>query len=200
MTLLSALSAQLDKAEAAINDLGELAGLREKLASQRQSLLAESREEAARTQTDKLYNDALAALNRGDLAGARQESAALQQLYDHLVQEYEVRIVSRPDLPSGIRRTLPNRPGVRNYYVVVEAVTSQGKRLTVPITSEENGKTYNVQQWGLRVDESLYDKIRRDKLDDGIIQNNRFGVKERGYLTPQYLMPTTGGAIPVVRE
>ncbi len=95
--LLSGVSGQLDKAEAAINDLGELAGLREKLANQRQSLLAESREEAARTQTDKLYNDALAALNRGDLAGARQESTALQQLYDHLVQEYEVRIVSRPD-------------------------------------------------------------------------------------------------------
>ena len=199
-TLVSAVNAQLDKAEAAIHDLGELAGLRDKLASQRQSLLAESREEAARTQTDKLYSDALAALNRGDLAAARRESTALQELYDHLVQEYEVRIVSRPDLPSGIRRTLPNRPGVRNYYVVVEAVTSQGKRLTVPITSEENGKTYNVQHWGQRVDESLYDKIRRDKLDDGIIQNNRFGVKERGYLSPQYLMPTTGGAIPVVRE
>ncbi len=95
---------------------------------------------------------------------------------------------------------MPNRPGVQNYYLVVEAVTPQGKRLTVPITSEENGKTYTVQQWGLRVDESLYDKIRQDKLDDGIIQNNRFGMKERGYLTPRYLMPTTGGAIPVVRE
>ena len=198
--LLQSAVAKLNSAETAINNLSEVAGLREKLASQRQSLLAESREEAARTQTDKLYNDALAALNRGDLAGARQESEALQQLYDHLVQEYELRIVSRPGVPSGIRRTLPNRPGVQNYYIVVEAVTPQGKRLTVPITSEENGKTYNVQQWGLRVDESLYDKIRRDKLDDGIIQNNLFGIKERGYLSPRYLMPTMGGAIPVVKE
>jgi hypothetical protein len=89
---------------------------------------------------------------------------------------------------------------VSNYYVIVEAVTPQGKRLTVPITSEENGRVYNVQQWGLRVDESLYDKIRQDKLDDGIIQNNRFGLKQRGYLPPQYLMPTTGGTIPVVGE
>jgi TolA-binding protein len=198
--LLNGVTVQLDKAETAVSDLSEVAGIREKLASQRQSLLAESREETARSQTEKLYSDALAALNRGDLAKARQESAALQELYDHLVQEYELRIVSRPDIPSGIRRTLPNRPGVRNYYVIVEAVTPQGKRLTVPITSEENGRTYNVQQWGLRVDESLYEKIRRDKLDDGIIQDNRFGRKERSYLTPQYLMPTTGGAIPVVKE
>ncbi len=108
MTLVTDVMAQLDKAEAAINDLGELAGLREKLASQRQSLLAESREEAARTQTEKLYNDALAALNQGDMAGARQESAALQQLYDQLVQEYELRIVSRPERPAasgGLCRT-----------------------------------------------------------------------------------------------
>jgi hypothetical protein len=84
--------------------------------------------------------------------------------------------------------------------LVVEAITPQGKRLTMPITSEENGKIYEVQQWGLRVDESLYDKVRQDKLDDGIIENNLFGIKERGYLTPRYLMPTTGGAIPVVKE
>ena len=31
--------------------------------------------------------------------------------------------------------------------------------------------------------------------DDGIIQNNRFGVKKRGFLQPDYLMPTTGDAI-----
>jgi Family of unknown function (DUF6384) len=195
--LLQKAVAQLDSAEAAINNLGELGGLREKLASQRQSLLAESREEAGHTQTEKLYNDALAALNRGDLTGARQGSEALQQLYDHLVQEYEIRIVSRPGMLTGIRRVLPDNPEVKNYYIVVEAVTPQGKRLTVPITSEENGKTYNVQQWGMRVDESLYEQVRRDKLDDGIIQNNRFGIKERGYLTPRYLMPTTGRAIPM---
>ncbi len=198
--LLQGLTRELDKAEAGLNGLGELARLRDKIAGQRQSLLQASREEAARTRTEKLSADALAALDRGDLAGARQASGALQQLYDQLIQEYDIRVVSRPDRPSGLRRTLPNRPGVRNYYVVVEAVTPQGKRLTVPITSEENGRTYKVQEWGVRVDESVYEQIRRDKLDDGVIQQNRFGVKERGFLTPQYLMPTTGGAIPGVKE
>jgi hypothetical protein len=198
--LLKNVASQLDNAEAALNNLGELPGLREKLASQRQSLLAASKEEAARVQTEKIYSDALADLNRGDVAGAQQESGAMQQLYERLVEEYEIRIVSRSGVPSGIRRTLPNRPGVQNYYLVVEAINPQGKRLPMPITSEENGKTYKVQQWGMRVDESLYDKVRRDKLDDGIIENNLFGIKERGYLTPRYLMPTTGGAIPVVKE
>ena len=45
------------------------------------------------------------------------------------------------------------------------------------------------------MDEDLFEQVAADKRDDGIIQNNRFGVKKRGYLTPEYLMPTTGAAI-----
>ena len=173
----------------------ELAGLRGKLVVQRESLLAESQEDAARGQAEKLYADALAALNSANAQGARNGLAALQELYGRVVQEYELRIVSRPNTPSGVWREPQIRAGARNYYVIVEAVTPKGERLTLPITSEEDGTTRNVSQWGLRVDDALFERIRRDKTEDGIIQNNRFGVKERGYLTPHYLMPTTGGAI-----
>jgi hypothetical protein len=47
----------------------------------------------------------------------------------------------------------------------------------------------------LRVDESLFERIAADKQDDGIIQQSWFGVKRRGYLTPEYLLPTTGAAL-----
>ena len=194
-SLVREMNAHLDKAGAAMTGLSELAVLPAKLASQRNTLLADSRDEAARAQTEKLYADATAALNRGDVQGALHGSAALQQLQDQVEQEYVLRIVSRPGTQSGVWRTPPNRPGTRNYYVIVEAVTPPGERLTMPITSEEDGTTKNVQEWGLRVDAATFDAVRRDKTDDGIIQNNRFGVKQRGYLKPQYLMPTTGGAI-----
>ncbi len=193
--LLSDLSVHLDKAETALAGLSELATLRGKLAGQRRSLLAESREDGVRGRAEKLYADAVAAINRGDLQEARKGSADLQELYGRVVQEYELRITSRPGSPSGIWRDLQNNPGVRNYYIIVEAVTAPGERLALPITSEEDGTTRIVSQWGLRVDGAAFEKIRRDKLDDGIIQQNRFGVKERGYLTPRYLMPTTGKAI-----
>ncbi len=193
--MLNDVQAHLDKAEGAVADLSALTMLREKLAGQLRSLLAESREDAAREQAEKLYADALAALNSGDVQGARKGSSVLQELYGRVIQEYELRIVSRPGAQSGVWREPPNRSGARNYYVIVEAVTPKGERLTMPITSEEDGATRNVSQWGLRVDGSLFEKIRRDKADDGIIQNNRFAVKTRGTLTPRYLMPTTGGAI-----
>jgi hypothetical protein len=193
--LVEELNAHLKKAEAALTGLTELATLPQKLASQRNSLLAASRGEAARTETEKLYAEASAALDRGDVQGALRGSAALQNLQNQVEQEYTLRIVSRPKTPSGAWRVPPNRPGARNYYIIVEAVTPDGKRLTLPITSEEDGSTRDVQQWGLRVDAATFDAVRRDKQDDGIIENNRFGVKKRGYLKPEYLMPTTGGAI-----
>ncbi|RTZ97910.1 MAG: hypothetical protein DSY89_10295, partial [Deltaproteobacteria bacterium] len=96
---------------------------------------------------------------------------------------------------SGIYRVPANNPSARNYYIIVEAVTPDGKRLSLPVTSEEDSRPQMVSKWGLRVSASFFDKIKRDKMDDGIIQNNRFGVKKRGYLTLEYLVPTTGAAI-----
>ena len=58
-----------------------------------------------------------------------------------------------------------------------------------------DGQTRNVKQWGLRVKDSVFEQIKRDKEDDGIISRNVFGIKRRGYLQPQYLISTTGSAI-----
>ncbi|MFZ2087396.1 MAG: DUF6384 family protein [Desulfobaccales bacterium] len=194
-SLLKEMSGHLDKAKAALAGLTELTVLPQKLSSQRNTLLAESRDDKARSQAEKLYADATEALGRGDVQGALKSSTALKQLQDQVLQEYDLRIVSRPGGQSGVWRQPPKRPGTRNYYVIVEAVTPKGERLTLPITSEEDGSIRNVRQWGLRVDPDTFDKVSRDKADDGIIQNNRFGVKQRGYLDPSYLIPTTGGAI-----
>ena len=193
--LIAALSGHLDNAEKAATALDELKILPEKLKEQLDRALAESRENDARRQAEKLYNDAMTDLARGDVAAAQNGYVLLQQLYDQLVQEYELRIVSRKDVRSGVWRVPQNNPNARNYYVIVEAVTADGKRLTVPVISEEDGKTHVVKQWGLRVKSSVFEQIKRDKMDDGIINKNVFGQKKRGYLKPRYLIPTTGGAI-----
>jgi len=88
-----------------------------------------------------------------------------------------------------------HNPNARNYYIIVEAVTADDRTLTLPVRNEEDGRTYNVSKWGLRVDKQLYHQIAADKQDDGIIQNRDFGVKRRGLLAPEYVMPTTGAAI-----
>ncbi len=193
--LISALSVHLDSAEKAVVALDELKILPEKLIGQRDRILSEAQQKDAERQAQKLYNDAMAALERGDVAAAQNGYALLKQLYDQLVLEYQLRIVSREGVRSGVWRVPQNNPNARNYYVIVEAVTADGNRLELPITSEEDGKTHTVKQWGLRVKESVFEQIKRDKMDNGIIDNNVFGLKKRGYLQPQYLIATTGGAI-----
>jgi hypothetical protein len=175
--------------------LQELKAMPARLSQQRDRVLAEAKEDAVRKRAEALYNEAIAGVSREDVQAVNQGYAALNDLYDQLVLEYQLRIVSRPDAPSGVWRVPENNPNVRNYYIIVEAVTNNNKRLSLPITSEEDGRTNTVEQWGLRVNQVVFEQVRRDKVDDGIINRNVFGVKRRGYLTLQHLFPTTGGAI-----
>ena len=67
--------------------------------------------------------------------------------------------------------------------------------MALPVTNEEDSKTQTVEMWGIRVSESVFNQIRQDKMDNGIIDKNRFGIKRRGLLTPEYQYPVAGGAI-----
>jgi hypothetical protein len=126
---------------------------------------------------------------------ARDAVAALTDLRTALEQEYTLRIVNRPGEKTGVWRIPDVNEQARNYYLIVEGVDAGGKILTVPIESEETGRTERVSKWGLRVKEDLFNAVAADKQDDGIIEKDRFGYKKRGHLVPEYEMPTTGGAI-----
>lgn len=88
-----------------------------------------------------------------------------------------------------------DNPSAKNYYLVVEAIGTNGEALSLPITSEEDGSTKTVKQWGIRVNEGDYAAVAADKQDDGIIQNRDIGIKERGLLEPRYSIPIPGGTI-----
>jgi len=175
--------------------LQELKAMPAKLARERDRIISEAREDGAKRKADALYKDAMAAVSGMDAAAVAKGYAGLRQLYTQLAQQYTLRIVSRQGERSGVWRVPANNPNARNYYLIVEAVTPEGKRLSLPITSEEDGKTRTVDKWGLRVKASLFEQVKRDKMDDGIINRKVVGVKKRGYLTPQYSIPTSGGAI-----
>jgi Family of unknown function (DUF6384) len=150
---------------------------------------------AGRERADILLADGKAALARENAAGAQQAIGDLEVLRADLRRAYTLRIVSRPGEPSGVWRVPPRNPTGRNFYLIVEPVTADGRVLTFPVTSEEDGRTETVSKWGVRVSEDVFDEIRRDKNDDGIVQRNRLGEKQRGRLDVEYLMPVLGGAI-----
>ena len=156
---------------------------------------AEAKTADARAKADQLVADGHAALLRQDLAEAKNAAAALDQLRADLRRNYEIMIVNRPGEASALFR-IPNRnTGSRNYYLIVEAIGADGKPIALPVRSEEDGTTKTVAKWGLRVSQQVFDSVRRDKDDDGIIQNRKVGEKPRGSLDVSYAIPVSGGAI-----
>jgi len=149
----------------------------------------------ARTVSQQIRDAGSTALRNEDTEAAKAALERLDQLRMALEQEYTIQIVSRPGAQSGIWRIPDLNQAAKNYYVVVEAVGPTGERLDVMVENEETGKSERVGTWGVRVDEVTFNAVKRDKQDDGIIENDRFGFKRRGYLKPAYEMPTSGGTI-----
>jgi hypothetical protein len=177
------------------------------LAAAHAAVLAEARVDAARTRADALLRDGQSALAAGQAAlqgsqdiiptsfavPARMALAGLQELRAKLVQTYQLRIVA--DGTTGFYR-IPNvNESARNYYIVVEAIAPGGRNLTMPVTNEEDGRSYNVNAWGLRVPQATFDAVAHDKTDNGIIENRIMGQKLRGELDPRYNMSVLGGAV-----
>ncbi|MGB5339131.1 MAG: DUF6384 family protein [Gammaproteobacteria bacterium] len=132
---------------------------------------------------DAQYDDARDAIDR------------LAQLRRQLGLAFTLQVISRPGEQSGVWRVPDVNTGARNYYLIVEAVDARGEVLSLPITSEETGKTTVVKTWGLRVDASEFERIRADKQDDGIIQERDVARKQPGQLNLDYRIRTSGAAI-----
>ncbi len=158
-------------------------------------VLAGTQEAAPREEAARLLAEGEAAARAGHVADARARRAALIELADRLAAAYTVRIVSRPGEPSGVWRVPAANPRARNYYLVVEAVDRNGRPVEVPVTSEEDGRTARTSRWGQRVSEEEFERVRRDKLDDGVIARPVIGEKAAGTLDTRWTVPTTGGAI-----
>ncbi|WP_114011638.1 DUF6384 family protein [Cohaesibacter intestini] len=157
--------------------------------------MAEAQTEAARKRVEQLQLDAQAALARSDAVAAKGALATLDSVRSMLVQSYDLRIVTGANERSGVYRIPDVNSGARNYYLIVEAVASDGALLSFPILNEETNKSEIVKKWGVRVPQATYNAVRDDKVDDGIVQKNILATKPRGALEPNYAMHVSGGAI-----
>ena len=170
-------------------------GLPRALRAEHDRVLAGTQDAAVRADAARLLAEGEAAARAGNLPEARARRTALNDLAARLAAAYSVRIVNRPGEPSAIWRVPAANPRARNYYLIVEAVDRDGRPVEVPITSEEDGRTARVARWGLRVPEAEFERVRRDKLADGIIDQPVIGQKVPGSLATQWTVQTSGGAI-----
>lgn len=180
---------------ARIAEQQELQDMPRMLQAERERVLAATGDASARQRADRLATEGEAAARASALGDAQARLAELRELQQVLAQEYTVRIVSRPGEPSGVWRVPQANPRARNYYLIVEALDRDGRPVQVPVTSEEDGRTARVSKWGLRVPEAEFERVRQDKLRDGVVDQPVVGVKRAGELQPSWTVPTSGGAI-----
>jgi hypothetical protein len=160
-----------------------------------QTIFEETKVQQAVVEAEAIRTRGKAFAAEGNRAGAEEAVTDLTALRDLLRQEYSLRIVNRAGEQSGFWTFPEVNTDATNYYLVVEALDTDGDKLSLPILNEENGETEVVATWGVRVPETVYDTVVVDKQDDGIIQNNELGRKSDGFLDVEYSVPVSGGAV-----
>jgi hypothetical protein len=157
--------------------------------------LAVAADEAGKERAAALLTEGERAIRLGDRDAMTKVGGELAALRNEITREYTLTIVSRRGESTGVWRRPPHGSQARNYYLIVEALTPDGSKLSLPVRNEETGATEVVSKFGVRVPEATFESVARDKRDDGIVQNSRFGMKRRGHLAVEYQMPFEGGFI-----
>lgn len=185
----------LQQAESRLSDLSSLGGLETALARALAALAGGNLSAAAQADVQVIHAQARQALAAGDVPLARGRIDRLNALAETVNQAYELRILSRPNEQSGVWRHPADNRNARNYYIIVEAIGPDGRPVELPVTSEEDQVQRRVSRFGIRVPQAVYDAVRADKLDNGLIDNPVFAVKRRGDLEPVYRHNVAGGYI-----
>ncbi len=152
------------------------------------------KEDEAKNMADSLYREGQNYVKVVKTASLQKTVQELQDLEAILNQECSIKIVNKNGVKSGIDRYFEDADGKRisGYYVIVEALDAKENVIPQIIKSEENGERKKVDLWGERVPQEVYEQVKRDKLDNGIIENDVFGEKERGYLNPKIIFEYNG--------
>ena len=176
---LQRVQAEIAAAGARVERHDRLAAYGADIARLHAAILADAVEDVARDGAAQLQRDADAQLAARDADGLDETRQRYRELHDLLVAEYEIVVT------GGVWRESNDDPDIRNYYLVVEARTGDGAPVLLAIRNEETGRTASVVEWGERVPQETYDRVGADRRDNGIIDDERFGFKRRGFVTAE---------------
>lgn len=162
------------------------------LTEARDKAVALASNDALKSRAQDLYGAGEVAIADKDITRAKASVAALDTLARTLGQSYNLRIVSRYGEASGVYLDSLTDGNIRNFYLIVEAVDASGAVLSVDIEDERDKVIERVNKFGVRVPQSVFNRVAADKKDDQIIQNDILGSKPRGVLSPSLTLD--GGA------
>ncbi len=141
----------------------------------------------------------------GDAKGIEAARAALAALEARLAEEYTVASVP-VDTVSGLHKNTIIRfvqqgggKKVSGYYLFVQARKPDGSVLPRRIHNDEDGTDRDVTTWAERIPGEVYERLKVDKLADGILDESAFAAKPKGRLDEEVLMPGPDGKTPLAR-
>ncbi len=150
------------------------------------AIVAAAVEDAAHERAAALKAIADSQLAARDADGLGETVRRYEELHTLLAAECEIVVT------GGVWRYSNDDPGIRNYYLLVQALGSDGQPVPFSIRNEETGVTRRVSVWGERVPQEVYDRVGADKQDNGIIDDEEFGFKRRGFITAERRYPDVG--------
>ncbi len=171
--------AGIDRADAAIERHTRLEALGADVIRLNAAVLAEAAEDLVRERAGDLAREAESHIAARDVDGLDDAARRYRDLLDAVSTEYRIVVT------GGVWRYPDGARDVRNHYLLVQALGTDGEPVPVTIRSEENDETRRVLQWGERVSQEVYDRVAADRADNGIIDDEEFGFKARGFVTAE---------------
>jgi len=166
-----------------------------------ESVAVISESTALNEQLEKLKSESETHFANKDLDKLNETEARLQKVMQRANEEFVLAVVAGEKNRSAFERNFEDESGKRlsGYYLVVQAKDSDGKILTRTILNVEDDKSYKVKQWAERVPRSVFDRLKKDKQEDGVLNETAFGKKERGKLKVEIIM-TDQNNLPITRS
>jgi hypothetical protein len=172
-----------DRVRAQVAQQAKIADTSARLAALLQKVRAEAVDPQTKSELETRIKAGQIDLPAGDFETLSSKLKSLEQIDAVLNATFHLRITTGPK--TGVQRTLRNTRG-QQWYIIVEAVDDNRKRVQYPITSAESGRTAYVSTWGEAVPDSVMQEVRKEKAARGFISNPEFGVKRRGTFQIDY--------------
>jgi hypothetical protein len=170
--------------------------LPDKLEQVYSSVKSVAKENLAITKADALYNDGKIQVKEINVANLENDVKQLSQLDEILRKDYQVNVVNKDGVKSGIDRYFNGN--ISSFYLIVEATDANDNVVPIQIKNIENGNISIVKLWGEQVPKEIYERIKEDKMSDGIVDDKLFSIKEKGYISDKIIMKGTDNR-PLIR-
>ena len=156
--------------------------------------------ESVNEELGKLKREADAYFDNKDkekLSGAEKR---VRDIFARVNEDFTITVVGGENTQSAFPRNYTDSSGTRlsGYYLIVEARNADGNVIPRQIHNVENDTSVTVTQWAERVPKSVFDRLKQDKQEDGVLNETTFGKKTRGKLKVEMIM-TDQNNLPITR-